>query len=52
MEFQGKITHLANKKEGGLYRFRIPGCYLLYIVPAHEPGEGAIITLTAVKKLY
>ena len=34
-EYQNKITHIGNKKDGGLYRFRIPGCYLLYVVPFH-----------------
>jgi mRNA-degrading endonuclease RelE of RelBE toxin-antitoxin system len=50
-EFQGKITHLANKKDGSLYRYRMPGIYLLYVVPNHEAGEAATITLTAVKML-
>jgi hypothetical protein len=44
-EFQGRITHISNRKEGRLYRFRMPGCYLLYIVPEHEPGDNTIITL-------
>lgn len=52
LEYQGKITHLANKKEGGLYRFRLPGCYILYVVPIHEAGENATITMTGVKMLY
>lgn len=51
-DYQGKIKHLGSKKEGNLYRFRIPGCYLLYIVAEHEDGENAIITLTSVKMLY
>lgn len=51
-EFQGRITHLANKKEGGLYRYRMPGCYLLYVVPEHEAGTPTIVTLTAVKMLH
>lgn len=51
MDYQGKIMHLGNRKEGGLYRFRTPGLHLLYVVPAHEPGTSAIITLTAIKKL-
>jgi hypothetical protein len=51
MEYQGKITHLANKKEGGFYRFRLPGCYLLYIVPMHETGVTTVVTLTGVKML-
>ena len=51
-EFQGKIVHLSNKKDGSLYRFRLPGCYLLYVVPFHEQGSFTIITLTSVKKMY
>lgn len=51
-EFQGKITHIASKKEGGMYRFRMPGCYLLYVVSEHEPGAPTTITLTNVKLLY
>ena len=51
-DYQGRITHIANKKEGGMYRFRIPGCYILYIVPEYEPGTGTTITLTNVKMLY
>jgi hypothetical protein len=52
MEYQGKITHLANKKEGGYYRFRLPGCYLLYIVPVHDATKTAAVTLTGIKILY
>lgn len=51
-EFQGKITHIANRKEGGMYRFRVPGCYITYVVAEHEPGEASIINLTGVKMLY
>jgi hypothetical protein len=51
-EFPGKITRIANQKDGTLYRFRLPGCYILYVVPIHEPGELVMITLTAVKMLY
>lgn len=50
-EHQGRITHIANRKEGGLYRYRMPGCYLLYIVPEHVPGEPVTITLTNVIRL-
>lgn len=50
-ELQGKIMHIANRKEGGLYRFRMPGCYLLYIVPEHEPGEESAIICTSIKLL-
>lgn len=51
-DYQGKITHIANKKEGGMYRFRMPGCYLLYVMPEHEAGAPTTITLTNVKMLY
>ncbi len=50
-EGQGKITQIANKKEGGLYRYRLPGCYIFYILPEHEEGEATIITMTAIKLL-
>ncbi len=48
-EYQNKITHIGNRKEGGLYRFRMPGCYLLYVVPEHEEGEAGSIILTTIK---
>lgn len=51
-EYQGKITHISNRKEGGLFRFRIPGCYLLYVVPEHEPEAPTTIMLMGVKMLY
>ncbi len=51
-EFQSKITYLGSRKEGGLYRFRLPGCYLLYVVPEHEDGASTVITLTTVKLLH
>ena len=50
-DFQNKITHIGNRKDGGLYRFRLPGCYLLYVVPEHEEGATATITLTTIKAL-
>ena len=50
-DFQNKITHIGNRKDGGLYRFRLPGCYLLYVVPIHEEGAATVITLTNVKTL-
>ncbi|WP_373531700.1 hypothetical protein [Vampirovibrio sp.] len=48
-EYQNKITHIGNKREGGLYRFRMPGCYLLYVIPEHEVDTPASIILTAIK---
>lgn len=51
-DYQGKIKHLSNKKDGRLYRFRIPGCYILYIVPEAEPDAPSAIILTSVKLLY
>ncbi len=47
-EFQGKITAIANKKEGRLYRYRVPGAHILYIVKQDEP----IVMLTNLKTLY
>lgn len=50
-DYQNKITHIGNKKDGGLYRFRIPGCYLMYVVPFHEEGEAPSIILLSVKMM-
>jgi hypothetical protein len=50
-DFQNRITHIGNRKDGGLYRFRLPGCYLLYVVPEHEVGTFTVITLTNVKTM-
>ena len=41
-DFQNKITHISNRKEGGLYRFRQPGCYLIYVVPEPEVEDEAV----------
>lgn len=49
--YQNRITHIGNKKEGGLYRFRMPGCYILYVVALHDDGDPASITLTNIKVL-
>ena len=46
-EFQGKITALARKKDGRLYRFRVPGIHVLYIMHEEEP----IVTMTQIKVL-
>jgi len=48
-DYQNRITHIGNKKDGGLYRFRIPGCYLMYVVPFHQEGEAQSIILLSVK---
>jgi len=52
-DYQGKITHLANKKDGRMYRYRLPGCYLIYVLPetVQEEENGTLI-LTGVKMLY
>jgi len=47
-EFQGKITAIANKKDGRLYRYRVPGAHILYIIKQEEP----IVVLTNLKTLY
>ena len=49
-EFQGKITFLSHKKEFDLYRFRIPGAYLLYLVP--QDAMNPQIILTSVRTLH
>jgi len=56
-DYQNRITVLSQKKEGRLYRFRLPGCYLFYIVPQGENDDevrasaGNAITLTELKLL-
>lgn len=51
-EYQNKITHIGNRREGGLYRYRMPGCYLLYVVPEHDEDiESGIVILTSIKTL-
>lgn len=52
-DLPGKITHIGNKKDGGLYRFRVPGCYLMYVVPFQAPdnGQASTIILTGVQML-
>jgi mRNA-degrading endonuclease RelE of RelBE toxin-antitoxin system len=48
-EFQGKIMHLAKRKDFlNLYRFRIPGAYIHYLVHEDEP----IVTLTSIKIMH
>lgn len=47
-EMQGKIKPLSKKKDGRLFRFRVPGAHVLYIVHSEEP----VITMTQVKTLY
>ena len=52
-DFQGKITHLAAKKTHHLYRFRLPGAYILYLVPKQGLKEkNNQIILFTVKTLY
>lgn len=46
-EFQGRIRHLSDKKDHRMFRYRIPGAYLIYLVP----NEGQVITLMNLKKL-
>jgi hypothetical protein len=48
-EYQNRITHIGNKKEGGLYRFRMPGCYLLYVLPERTPDAPLKVVLTGIK---
>jgi hypothetical protein len=48
-EYQNRITHIGNRKEGGLYRFRMPGCYLLYVIPESDPDTPVKVILTGIK---
>ncbi|WP_303674263.1 hypothetical protein [Vampirovibrio chlorellavorus] len=51
-DFKNRITHISNRKEGALYRFRQPGCYLIYIVPEPEvEGEAVTIIMMDLKAL-
>jgi hypothetical protein len=51
VEYQSKITKISNHKDGVMYRFRMPGCYMMYVVPPFEEGESVIITLLDIKHL-
>lgn len=48
-EYQNRITQIGTKKEGGLYRFRMPGCYLLYVIPEGEPNTPVKVILSGIK---
>ena len=50
-EYQNKITRISKHKDGVLYRFRLPGCYIMYVVPEHAEGEKVMLTLLSVKNL-
>ncbi|MEM0950678.1 MAG: hypothetical protein AAGI66_00870 [Cyanobacteria bacterium P01_H01_bin.74] len=50
-DYQHKITYISKRKEGGLYRFRVPGCHIFYILPEKETEKPNTIILTAVKPL-
>jgi len=50
-QYQSKITKISKHKDGLMYRFRMPGCYIMYVVPPYREGESAIITLLDVKQL-
>lgn len=51
IEYQSKITKISNHKDGVMFRFRIPGCYLMYVVPPFDEGEAVVITLLDIKQL-
>lgn len=48
-EYQNSITHIGSRKEGGLYRFRMPGCYLLYVISEGEPNTPVKVILSGIK---
>jgi mRNA-degrading endonuclease RelE of RelBE toxin-antitoxin system len=50
-DHQTKITRISNHKDGLMYRYRMPGFYLMYVVPPFEEGEYAVITLLDIKML-
>lgn len=43
----GKITPLSRKKDGRLFRFRVPGAHILYILHSEDP----LVTMTQIKLL-
>lgn len=51
IDYQSKITKISNHKDGVMYRFRMPGCYLMYVVPPFKEGEAVTITLLSIKQL-
>jgi len=51
-DYKNMITHLGNRRDGGLYRIRMPGCYIFYIVPEHNMEEEAVVlTMVNIKKM-
>jgi mRNA-degrading endonuclease RelE of RelBE toxin-antitoxin system len=44
-EYQNHITFLSKRKDTLLYRFRVPGAYILYTVHEKEP----LVTLTSIQ---
>ncbi len=51
VEYQSKITKISKHKDGVMYRYRIPGCYLMYVVPPFREGEFVDIILLDLKHL-
>lgn len=51
LEFQSKITKISKHKDGMMYRFRLPGFYLMYVVPPFNDGEFPPVTVLDIKAL-
>ena len=50
-DYQSKITKISKHKDGLMYRYRMPGCYLVYVVPPYSEGEYTVITLLDIRNL-
>ena len=50
-EHQSKITQISKHKDGLIYRFRLPGFYIMYVVPPFKEGQSCTITLMDIKQL-
>lgn len=50
-EHQSRITKISKHKDGLMYRYRLPGFYLMYVVPPFEEGQYTIITMLDIKSL-
>ena len=50
-ELQGKITYLSRKKEGAMYRYRMPGAHLMYIIIEKDDKKSTVVVLSNIKTL-
>jgi mRNA-degrading endonuclease RelE of RelBE toxin-antitoxin system len=50
-DYQSRITKISKHKDGIMYRYRLPGMYLMYVVPPFETGESKVVTILDIKSL-